>query len=375
VNGPAFTAKRLEPEPGQRVIVLEGKLVFAHAAEVWSEIRAHLTPTPKSLRVDLSKVERLDGGSAALVLELAAQARSAGAETSVTGAVGTVAEILSLYELERIEPLNSEPSSEPLLSQVGANTRGLVEELRLSLAFIGSLTRSIFLAIRSPSTVNWRGILPLAERAGADGLPIVLLIGFLVGFIMAFQGAIQLKQFGANIFVADLVGLTVTRELGPLMTAIVVAGRSGAAFAAELGTMKVSEEIDALRTLGLEPMRYLVIPRLLALVAVVPLLVLIADLMGLLGGLLVGLFSLDLTVTAYLKQTQGALALWDVGSGVLKSFAFAAAVSLIACQQGLATSGGAAGVGRRTTTAVVAILFALILIDAGFAVTFHVFES
>jgi phospholipid/cholesterol/gamma-HCH transport system permease protein len=212
------------------------------------------------------------------------------------------------------------------------------------------------------------------ERTGADAVPIVILINFLVGFVMAFQGAVQLKQFGANIFVADLVGLSVTRELGPLMTAIIVCGRSGAAFAAELGSMKVSEEIDALRTMGFGAMRYLVLPRVVALILVIPLLTLMADFVGILGGLVVGLTTLDLSVAGYVNETRKALSVWDVYSGVIKSMVFGLAIALIACQQGLATTGGAEGVGRRTTASVVTILFSLILLDAGFTVLFHAFH-
>jgi phospholipid/cholesterol/gamma-HCH transport system permease protein len=185
---------------------------------------------------------------------------------------------------------------------------------------------------------------------------------------------VQLKQFGANVFVADLVGLSVTRELGPLMTAIIVCGRSGAAFAAEIGTMKVSEEIDALRTMGFGPVRYLVLPRALALMLVLPVLTLLADLVGIVGGLVVGIVSLDLTVAGYVSETLKAVSLWDVFSGVLKSFVFALAISLISCQQGFATTGGAEGVGRRTTSSVVSILFSLILIDSVFTVFFYFFH-
>jgi phospholipid/cholesterol/gamma-HCH transport system permease protein len=181
---------------------------------------------------------------------------------------------------------------------------------------------------------------------------------------MAFQAAAQLKRFGANLLVADLIGISVCRELGPLMTAIVVCGRSGAAFAAELGFMKVNEEVDALRTMGLGPMRYLVLPRALALVLVLPLLTILADLAGMLGGLVVGLTTLGLTARGYWNETVNVVTLWDFSSGVLKSALFGLAIALIACQQGLATTGGAEGVGRRTTSAVVVTLFTLILVDA-----------
>jgi phospholipid/cholesterol/gamma-HCH transport system permease protein len=195
-----------------------------------------------------------------------------------------------------------------------------------------------------------------------------MLINFLMGLVMAYQSSAQLKQFGANQYVADLVGVSMTRELGPLMTAIIICGRSGAAFAAELGTMKVSEEVDALRTLGVMPLRYLVMPRMLGLVLVSPLLVLLADAVGIAGGAVVAALSLDITPTAYLIQLKSAVKPSDIVSGLIKGMVFSGAVALISCQQGLATSGGAEGVGRRTTGAVVSILFALIVLDAIFTV-------
>jgi phospholipid/cholesterol/gamma-HCH transport system permease protein len=225
--------------------------------------------------------------------------------------------------------------------------------------------------LRSPRSANWRELPATMERSGADAVPIVLLINFLVGLAMAFQAAAQLKRFGANILVADLIGISISRELGPLMTAIVICGRSGAAFAAELGFMQVNGEIDALRTMGIGPMSYLVLPRTLALIAVVPLLTLLADAAGMLGGLVVGVWSLDLTVRGYLNQTMRVVEIWDISSGLVKSAVFALAISLIACQQGLATTGGAEGVGRRTTSAVVLTLFTLILADALMTVFFR----
>jgi phospholipid/cholesterol/gamma-HCH transport system permease protein len=209
------------------------------------------------------------------------------------------------------------------------------------------------------------------ERAGADGLPITALIGFLTGLILGYQAAVQLRQVGGNIYVADLVALALTRELGPLMTAIVVAGRSGAAFAAELGTMKVGEELDALRTLGLDPYRFLVFPRALALLLTLPLLTLFADLMGILGGLFVAVTGLDLTANAYLIETRKVLDVWDVASGVLKSFCFAVVIALVACRKGLAARLGAEGVGSSTTAAVVTSIFLLVALDALFGVLFH----
>jgi phospholipid/cholesterol/gamma-HCH transport system permease protein len=214
----------------------------------------------------------------------------------------------------------------------------------------------------------------LIERAGADGVPIVLLINFLVGAILGLQGAIQLHRFGGDPFLANLVGLSVVRELGPLMTAILVTGRSGAAYAAELGTMTVNEEVDALRTLGQDPQRFLVFPRVLTLLLVVPVLTLLGDLVGSLGGLAIAVTYLDQPAVVYLQAMQLAVGLGDVGTGLLKSVAFAVAIGLIACQRGLSARGGAVGVGRATTSAVVVVLFTLVALDAVFTWIFSLLD-
>src|SRR5207249_394920 len=218
--------------------------------------------------------------------------------------------------------------------QIGRETLGMLSENH-GLDFIGDVAVAGAKAARAPGSVNWGDVPRLMERAGADGLPIVLVINFLVGLVTAFPAAVQLKQFGANIFVADLVGLSVTRELAPLMTAIIVAGRSGAAFSAELGTMRVSEEIDALRTLGIDPYGFLVFPRVITLVLVLPLLTIFADVIAIAGGLLVAMLGLDITANAYLIETQKAVGLWDVFSGCLKTVFFGASIALVACLRAL----------------------------------------
>ena len=341
-------------------------------ASLWAQLlEATRTVAPgESFQFDLSQLASADGGSLALLVQLRAELLRRGATCEFTGASPHLQELLELYRAEA--PLAPAVRKRPrgMLEQVGSATLALAEEVQQVLGFFGDTLVAAWGVVKNPRSANWRELGPTMERTGADAVPIVLLINFLVGFVMAFQGAVQLKQFGANIFVADLVGLSICRELGPLMTAIILSGRSGAAFAAEIGSMKVSEEIDALRTMGFGPIRYLVFPRALALVLVMPVLTLIADVVGMLGGLAVGLLSLDLTIAGYLQETQSALDLWDVFSGVIKSVVFALVIALIACQQGLATTGGAQGVGRRTTASVVSILFALILVDAGFTLFF-----
>ncbi len=372
----SYQMELVQEGPEELTLHLRGRLSLAEAAALWAELGDHIRPIARgqTLNFEMSGVEVVDGGAMALLVQLRADLHRRGAAGEFLGASPSVQEIIHLYRgdiavgpRKRRRPIGT-------LAQIGNATVEFFAEIKLVLGFFGLMLISAGRVLRKPRAANWRELLPTMERTGADAVPIVVLINFLVGFVMAFQGAVQLKQFGANIFVADLVGLSIARELGPLMTAIIICGRSGAAFAAELGTMTVSEEIDALRTMGFGPMRFLVLPRALALMAVAPLLTLIADLVGMVGGLFVGIASLDLTFIGYFNETQKALTMWDIFSGLVKSVVFALVIALIACQQGLATAGGAEGVGRRTTSAVVATLFALILVDAAFTLFFYAFN-
>lgn len=336
-------------------------------------------PNPKAggaprLDIDIGGVTSIDGAAMAVLVEARATLQRKGFASEILNAEGPTAELVHLYGGDgAVAPLvRAKPES--VLAHIGRGTLEVIHSGRDVLGFGGDMVAASIGTLREPKTANFGEIPRLIEKHGADAVPIVVLINFLVGFVMAFQGAVQLKQFGANLFVADLVGLSITRELGPLMTAIIVAGRSGASIAAELGTMKVSEEIDALRTLGFGPVRYLVLPRAAALLVALPILTLLADLVAILGGALVGALTLDLPLSAYLIETQKAVSVWSVAQGIIKSEVFAVAIALIACQQGFATTGGAEGVGQRTTSSVVTILFNLILIDAAFTVFFHYFH-
>lgn len=373
---PLFREASLGSGAGKRCLIFEGRLGFSDAPRLWRDLSSALASGQRGdvIDFDLGAVEAVDGGTMALLVHLRAEARQRGVEIELVGARDTVQKIVHLYHGDEKPVRRRRRTHESALEQVGRETVAFFRAVQNVLGFFGDMLLAILGLLREPRTANWAEVPHTMERTGANAVPIVVLINFLVGLVMAFQGAVQLKQFGANIFVADLVSLSITRELGPLMTAIIVCGRSGAAFAAELGSMKVSEEIDALRTLGFGPMSYLVLPRTFALMLVLPVLTLLADLVGILGGLSVALISLDLTVGGYLNETRKALAAWDVFSGVLKSVVFALAIALISCQQGFAASGGAEGVGRRTTSSVVSILFALILIDAAFTLLFHEFN-
>jgi phospholipid/cholesterol/gamma-HCH transport system permease protein len=368
---PEFNWEESELTDGVRV-ALGGRITIEEAPALWkrvSELIDHVGGKAR-VEIDVSLVASIDGACMALLVHLRGELKARRVRCEFTGGSPEVRRIVELYGGRRRPRARRRRRAVDAIEQVGQASIDFFKEVRAVLDFLGELAVATVAVLRQPRRFNLRDTALTMERAGADAAPIVLLINFLIGFVMAYQSALQLRQFGADIFVADLVGVSMTRELGPLMTAIIVCGRTGAAFAAELGTMKVSEEVDALRTLGFMPLRYLVMPRVIGLVLVVPLLTLLADAVGIAGGLIVGAVILDITPTAYWIETLSAVKAWDVWSGVAKSVVFAGAIGLIACQQGLATSGGAEGVGRRTTSAVVSILFSLILLDAVFTVLF-----
>ena len=307
-----YTVNRLERD-GAPVLELTGKLTFAEAARLWTDVSTFLKSVNPGERLDfdVSKLEEVDGGSMALLVAGRADLHRRGAKSEFIGGGEQVQKIIQLYRGDVRVGARKKRRARGLLDQLGSSTLDILQEAKQVFGFFGQALFAVTRVILKPRSANWLEVAPTMEKTGADAVPIVVLINFLIGLVMAFQGAVQLKQFGANIFVADLVGLSITRELGPLMTAIIVCGRSGAAFAAEIGSMKVSEEIDALHTMGFGPMRFLVLPRTLALVLVLPILTLLGDAVGILGGMTVGVLNLDLTITGYLHESFKAIELWD----------------------------------------------------------------
>jgi len=366
-----FSWKRETSPEGVLRLKLGGRITIDDSAALWKRIGEVLLEAGgvRAVEIELSDISLIDGACMALLVHFRGELRARGATCEFKGGSEEVGRIVDLYggrkkkkQKRRVRrPANA-------VEQVGTATASVFRELLQVLDFVGQLVVSLLQALKHPKRLKLHDVGLTMERAGADATPIVVMINFLIGLVMAYQSSTQLRQFGANLYVADLVGVSMTRELAPLMTAIIICGRSGAAFAAELGTMKVSEEVDALRTLGMLPLHYLVMPRVLGLVLVAPLLVLLADAVGIAGGALVAALSLDVTPTAFLIQLRSAIKPSDITSGLIKGMVFSAAVAVISCQQGLATSGGAEGVGRRTTGAVVSILFSLVVLDAIFTV-------
>lgn len=247
-----------------------------------------------------------------------------------------------------------------------------VATLQEPLHFLGEVTASIGTSLVQPRRIRWRVMLFHMQSAGVQALPIVGLLAFLLGVVVAYQGAAQLQLYGANIFVADLVGFSMLREFAPLITAIIVAGRSGAAYAAQIGTMQVTEEVDAMRTLGIEPLEQLVLPKLLALLLALPLLTVFADMAGIAGGMLMAQGRLEVGYTEFLGRLVKAVSVSDYLIGIFKAPVFAGLIVLVGCYQGFRTKGGADSVGRQTTRSVVQSIFLVIVADALFSVAFSV---
>jgi phospholipid/cholesterol/gamma-HCH transport system permease protein len=260
--------------------------------------------------------------------------------------------------------------AEAALSRLGRSSATAAEQSVALLSFVGESALALLNCLRHPARLRWRPILFNIRSAGFDALPIVGLLSFLLGVVVAYQGAAQLRQYGANIFVADLVGVSMLREFAPLITAILIAGRSGSAYAAQIGTMAVTEEIDALRTLGIAPLELLVLPKLIALVIALPLLTVFADLLGVLGGMLMARAQLGVGFPEFLDRFVKAVSLTTYLVGLAKAPVFAAIIAVVGCFQGFQTHGGADSVGRQTTRSVVQSMFLVIVADALFSIAF-----
>jgi phospholipid/cholesterol/gamma-HCH transport system permease protein len=364
---------RVAGEKGEVTLAISGRLALDNLNVVRTEIQGLLGQiAPARLAVDLAAVEYLDSAGALVLLEMEAAAKARNIAFSFVNLTPEVQGILDLIDPEALStpPLISEKTP-GLLEQVGEASLRIWRDLILVMTFLGELLLALAYSLLHPRSVRWGEVFFYLKRAGADGLPIVGLISLLLGLIIAFMSSLQLKQFGANIYVASLLAIAMVKELGPIMTAILVAGRSGSAYAAEIGTMMVNEEVDALVTMGFDPVRFLAVPKVLATVVAVPLLTLYADLFGIVGGMIVGVVGLDLTVFTYISETQKSLDLFEIVSSLVKAGVFAVLIAGIGCQRGFQVRGGAQSVGAATTSAVVAAIFLIIVTDSAFAIVLH----
>jgi len=356
--------------PGVRVVAITGALVKGTVPDLRRALDARVRSADVTgVEVDLSGVEQIDSAGVALFQVALEQARARGKGLRVTGWSATAeAAFRQVPEHALVRQARVEP---PLLERLGATAMVRWQRFIMLLSLTADTFILTFGGARRTARVRRGAATYEAVRIGVDAMPIVSLIAFLVGVVVALQAAYQLAQFGASIYVANLIAVSMTREMGPLMTAIMIAGRSGAAIAAEIATMKVSEEVDALRSMGLDPVRYSVVPKLIGITITFPLLVCFANLLGIFGGYLVSVIYLDIGSQAYWSQVGDALVLKDVLTGLVKSVFFAWIIVILAAHRGYLAEGGAESVGLVTTESVVAGIFWVIVADAAFSLIFY----
>ncbi|MCC7274130.1 MAG: MlaE family lipid ABC transporter permease subunit [Alphaproteobacteria bacterium] len=351
--------------PDGTVLTLAGRLDADGTASVWRPAMAAAAGAGR-LTVDAARVDYCDGAGIALLAAL--RVAAAGRPFAVTGLKPGFAALLELVG----EPVRPEARQEPrdnLFSRLGRIAYRIGGQMRYQLAFVGETLFYTLDVLRRPRQLRWGDFVTVVEAAGVRAVPIMSLMGFLIGLITAFQSAIPMRRFGADLFVADLVSLSLLRELGPLMAAVMLAGRTGSAFAAEIGTMKVNEEVDALTTMGLVPVRFLVVPRVLAGILVMPFHAMIMNVAGLFGCLVV-MMSLGYPPITFYNQLVGATTHGDLLGGLFKAAVFGLLVAGVGCMRGLETTTGAAAVGESTTRSVVSGILLIILSDGLFAVLF-----
>jgi phospholipid/cholesterol/gamma-HCH transport system permease protein len=378
-------AARMAPPPaaslavsdvdGKRELRLAGRLDAYSIAGVWPDARAALDAAPNvPLLIETSGVEYCDGGGIAMLVDLLRQPRRPEAQVSVVGLKPQFQTLLDQFDPAALRaPPKEHAERLQTVAEIGRAALIVGRDLYLQIAFIGETSSALWFAITHPHRVRWKDVWYTCEQVGVNALPIVALISFLLGIILAFQSAVPMRQFGAEIFVADLVGLSILRELGPLMTAILLAGRSGAAFAAEIGTMKVNEELNALTTMGLDPVRFLVVTRILAAFLMMPLLVIFADLIGILGGALT-MVSFNIPISAFLHEIDSLVDVKDLLAGLAKAPVFAILIAGIGCLRGLQTQTGASAVGISATRAVVSGIILLVVVDGIYAFVYYLLD-
>ncbi len=333
-----------------------------------AEARLAASPGLTRLAFEAEGLGAWDTGLMTFLVGIMRQCRERGVEVELSGLPDGVQSLLRLAFAVPEQATGRGEARTPLLARAGEWALAASAASREGLAFLGSALIALGRFVMGRAQYRRSDLWLFIQECGAQALGIVSLISFLVGLILAFVGAQQLALFGAEIFVANLVGIAMVREMAPIMTGIIMAGRTGAAFAAQLGTMTVNEEIDALQTLGIQPMEYLVLPRMLALILMMPLLCLYADLVGILGGALVSTSLFDITPVQYFEQTRGSLSLTQIWIGVIKAVIFGVLVALAGCLRGMQSGRSASAVGAAATSAVVTSIVLIIVSDAIFAV-------
>lgn len=359
------------PTPGELQIALGGRLESRTLTRVWDDaVDAVRQSDATKLTVDGSALTYCDGAGLGLFTELRRLAAARKSEVRFTGFDPGLQRLIDMSLLK--DPLAGQlapPRPDGVVIQTGKAAAGILQDMAEMIGFVGELLSALVWALLHPLRVRWRDVLTIAEKAGANALGVVSLLGLLVGVILAFQTAGPLERFGAQPLIPMIVSISVLREMGPLITAVILAGRSGSAFAAEIGTMKVTEELAALKTMGMEPTQFLIVPRVLAAVIVTPLLTVFNILMSLFGGYLV-MAGLGYSLPFYINSVRNAVNVGDFAGGIFKAFVFALIIAGIGCLRGTQTGSGPGAVGDSTTRAVVAGIVLTIVADAVLGVVY-----
>lgn len=364
---------------GSLTLRAEGSWLVANAAELDSHLHALDLPTGRLVTLDLAGIERLDTAGAWLLLRTEHALSARGNTVALENVQASFAPLLEQVRARGAaapipHPIPPHHTLVGFVARIGEITLTILHRTYSMVGFVGLVSAKTFDLIRRPGRLRLIATLVQMEKAGLDAMPIVGLLSFLIGVVMAYQGADQLRRFGAEIYTVNLLGVAILRELGVLLSAIIIAGRSGSAFTAQIGTMQVNQEIDALQTLGLDPVEVLVLPRLFGLVLTLPLLVFFADAMGLLGGGLMTWATLGISTPRFLEQLRSAITEWTLWVGIIKAPFFAAIIAMIGCYEGFNVTGSADSVGRLTTQSVVESIFVVIVADAAFSILFSLLK-
>lgn len=369
---------RAERRPNGLRLALGGEWITDEAASLDSTLKELDSESGRDVEIDGSAIRRLDSAGAWLLVRTKRDAQNRGKRVVGFSYPPQYAPLIEALEHElKLNPVAMRPNRPlfDLLERLGRGTMHVLDQGYGMLGFLGRITVEAGEAIIRPDReLPWPAFVNQIEETGVTALPILGLLSLLLGIVLAYQGADQLRRFGAEVFTVNLVGISILREVGCLITAIIVAGRSGSAFTAQIGTMKLNQEIDAMEAIGLNTVEVLVLPRLLGLVIAMPFLTLYANIMGLIGGAIMCYFDLGLTVPAYMRQLHDAITYnsWTFWLGLIKAPVFAFLIALVGCFEGLRVEGNAGSVGRLTTRSVVESIFLVIVFDAGFSIMFSV---
>ena len=357
---------------GATIVRLSGRLVTDALQQVERGL-TQISATTSEVAIDLSGLEAFDTGGALMIVSLRETLARQGVKVDVRGASADQARLLQTVEGAGFDGEDTVPEGRGLSDLIEGVGRSVVAGLRDAgalLSFLGLIIVRFARALVHPTRFRLTATFAQAQQTGLNAVPIIALMGFLIGIVLAFQGAAQLRQFGAEVFVVDLIAVSVLRELGILLTAVIIAGRSGSAFAAAIGSMKVNEEIDAMQTLGLDPIEVLVLPRIIALTLMLPVLGFVANVCALTGGALMSWIELGISPGMFVTRFYENTDVWHLIVGMVKAPFFAIIIGVIACWQGLQVGGSAESVGQRTTASVVQAIFMVIVIDAIFSIFF-----